>query len=123
MRPSTIALFALACIAMLHTAGADSQNEVLTPSEIAANPDQFDGKHVRVKGYVVIAPHARNIFDSKNGHRKPDGTCLGLYGSESFVHTLRKKMEIVSGVFRKALCGPDDICLYWCSSSGIEVDH
>lgn len=121
MRVATQVLSALACTAMIYTAGADSQNEVLTPGELVANPDKFDGKHVRVRGYVVIGPHVRDIFDSKNGHREPNGACLGLDGSASFINPYRQKVEIVSGIFRKTLCGPDGICLYWCGTSGIQV--
>lgn len=118
MRHRTITLLALAFVAMLHTAGADSQ----TPSELIANPDKLDGRHVRVKGYVIITTHERNIFNSKKGYMKADGICLGLYGSESFDHPFRKKVAIVSGIFSKVLCAPGDICLYGCSSSGIDVD-
>lgn len=123
MRPNTISMTiaALAVVAVPHAGAADSQTEVVTPSEIVSNPDKFDGKHVRVNGYVVITPHSRNIYDSKQGYTAK-GNCLGLYGSKSFVTPLRKRMEIVQGVFKKVLCGPDDICLYWCSSSGIELD-
>ena len=63
------------------------------------------------------------MFDSKEGYKDPRGACLGLYGSESFVKPARHRMEMVSGTYRKILCGPDDICLYWCSRSGIEIDQ
>lgn len=36
-----------------------------TPSELTQNPDRYDGKHVRVEGYVVVTSHAKNIFDTK----------------------------------------------------------
>jgi hypothetical protein len=116
-------LAVLVCVTVAHAEPAFCQDKLVTPSEIAADPDKFDGKHVRVRGYVVITPHSRNIFDSKQGFKDPQGACLGLYGSKSFVLPARKRMEIVSGIYRKVLCGPNDICLYWCNSSGIEVDH
>jgi len=123
MRPNRMVLAALACVTVLQSVAANCQDGVVTPSDISANPDKFDGKHVRVRGYVVITSHSRNIFDSKQGSKDSRGVCLGLYGSKSFVVPARKKMEIVSGTYRKVLCGPNDVCLYWCSASGIEVDH
>jgi hypothetical protein len=95
----------------------------VTPGELAANPDKYDGKHVTVRGFVVIGSHERNIFDSKRGYEQAGATCLGLLGTKSFVSHFRKRVETVKGTFHKALCGPNDICLLWCSAEGIEVDE
>jgi hypothetical protein len=93
------------------------------PSELAANPEKYDGKHVSVRGYVVLGPEARNIFDSEKGRDDPHGACLGLDGPDAMFGSFHERyVQKISGVFRRSLCGPKDVCLYWCSSSGIELD-
>ena len=93
------------------------------PSELTANPEAFDGKHVDVRGYIVIGPESRNIFDSKAGSVDRHGACLGLAGPNAmFGEFHRRQTRRLSGIFRRKICGPDNICLYWCGESGIELD-
>lgn len=94
----------------------------MTPSELAANPEAFDGKHVEVRGYVVVGPESRNIFDSKEASADRNGVCLGLAGSNAMFSQFHRRYERLSGTFRKKICGPNDVCLYWCGESGIELD-
>lgn len=95
----------------------------LLPSELTANPEAFDGKHVDVRGYVVIGPESRNIFDSKKGSVDRNGACLGLAGPNAmFSEFHRRQTQRLSGVFRRKICGPNDVCLHWCGESGIELD-
>jgi hypothetical protein len=94
-----------------------------SPSELAADPEKYDGKHVDVRGYVVLGPEKRNIFDSEKGASDPHGVCLGLDGPEAmFTDFHQHYTQKISGIFRRKLCGDNDVCLYWCSSSGIELD-
>jgi hypothetical protein len=123
MQTNELLAIAATCAMFFQAEATASQEAVIAPSELAANPDKYDGKHVRVKGYVIIGSHARNIFDSRRDSKDPRAACLGLLGSKAFAAVLRKRTEVVSGTFRKALCGPKDICLYWCSESGIELDE
>ncbi|MDR0779079.1 MAG: hypothetical protein LBF16_00065 [Pseudomonadales bacterium] len=96
----------------------------LLPSELAKRPEKYDGKHVDVRGYVVIGPERRNIFDSKKGYQDPHGACLGLDGSDTmFGNFHSQNTRKISGVFRQSLCGKNDVCLYWCSEYGIELDQ
>lgn len=115
-------MFALLVFAAA-VAAADPGAPPVSPSYLLAHKDEYDGKRVRVTGYVVIKPHSHNIFDSKAGYEGPVGACLGLYGPASFTHTFRQRVETLSGTFRKELCRTGDICLYWCSSAGIELDR
>jgi hypothetical protein len=123
MISNKISVAALILAAALQATPAACQEEAVSVGQLAEHPDQFDGKHVKVRGYVVITPHSRNIFESKQGYDDPHGACLGLLGSKAFVKVMRKREEVVSGIFRKALCRPNDVCLYWCSASGIELDN
>jgi hypothetical protein len=113
-----VLLIALGCYE--HSVAAE---RTLLPSELAAHPAEYDGKHVVVRGYVVLGPESRNIFDSEKGSRDPHGACLALDGPEEMFDSFHSRYtKGISGVFKKALCGKNDVCLYWCSSSGIELD-
>ena len=93
------------------------------PSELASHPEKYDGKHVDVRGYVVIGPEKRNIFDSEKGSQDPHAVCLGLDGPEAMFGNFHSQyIPRISGIFRQSLCGKNDVCLYWCSTSGIELD-
>lgn len=93
------------------------------PSELIANPGKYDGKRVTLRGYVVISAESRNIFDSEAGYNDAHGACLGLDGAKAAFHNFRRGYtEKISGIFRRKLCGDKDVCLFWCSASGIELD-
>jgi len=95
----------------------------VSPASWQQNPEKYDGKHVDVRGYVVLGPEKRNIFDSEKGASDPHGVCLGLDGPEAmFTDFHRHYAQKISGIFKRKLCGDNDVCLYWCSSSGIELD-
>ena len=101
---------------------ARNPRDILTPNELVTHGSVLEGKQVKVRGFVVITPHGRNIFDSKSSYEKGRGTCLGLSGSRQFTSKYRKRTETLSGIFHQHLCGPNDICLYWCGDAGISVD-
>jgi hypothetical protein len=102
---------------------AEQDEGTVLPSELVAHPEKYDGKHVDVRGYIVLGPEARNIFDSDKGFNDPHGACLGLDGPETMFTSFHKGYTPkISGVFKRSLCGPKDVCLYWCSASGIELD-
>jgi hypothetical protein len=93
------------------------------PSELVANPGRYDGKHVTLRGYVDIGAESRNIFDSEAGYNDAHGACLGLDGPKAAFHKFRRGYtKKISGIFRRKLCGEADVCLFWCSASGIELD-
>lgn len=129
MRGTTAVVLGLALLVLTETSGcsailvANRETETVLPSELVAHPEKYDGKHVDVRGYIVLGPEARNIFDSEKGFNDPHGACLGLDGPEAMFGSFHKGYTPkISGVFRQSLCGPKDVCLYWCSASGIELD-
>jgi len=101
-----------------------AQEEVIhLPSELVSNSASYDGKHVTVRGYVVIGAESRNIFDSEAGYNDAHGACLGLDGPAAAFHNFRRGYtKKISGIFRRKICGANDVCLFWCSASGIELD-
>lgn len=121
--PKVLAAALLLAVCAAPAMSSTPQKIMVSVRELAEHPDQFNGRHISVRGYVVISSHGRNIFESKKDYDNPHGACLGLLGSKSFVRSMRKREEVVTGIFRKTLCGPHDVCLYWCSTSGIEVDN
>jgi hypothetical protein len=127
VKPAVVMSLAIIGIATgcVVSASRSASNDVpaTLPSELVENPDKFDGKHVNVRGYVVITPEGRNIFDSKSGSKAREGVCLGLAGPNSmFTQFHQRYVKNLSGIFRKKICGPEDVCLYWCGDSGIELD-
>jgi hypothetical protein len=105
--------------------GGGKSERILLPSELIARADEFDGKRVTIRGYVIIAPEIRDIYDSREDMTKPDGACLGL--SLPNIDRLKQFRQGytagVSGTFRKTLCTEDSVCLYWCSEAGVELDE
>lgn len=129
MSSATATVMGLALLVLAGVAGcstrpvANRDAETVLPSELVAHPEKYDGKHVDVRGYIVLGPEARNIFDSEKGFNDPHGACLGLDGPDTMFGSFHKGYTPkISGVFRQSLCGLKDVCLYWCSSSGIELD-
>lgn len=102
---------------------APRDSDALLPSDLVSNPDKFDGKHVNVRGYVIIGPESRNIFDTRDGSLNRNGACLGLSGDNAVFSKFHRGQTRVSGIFRQNICGPNDVCLYWCGQSGIELDE
>ena len=95
----------------------------MLPSELAAHPEKYNGRHVIVRGFVVLGPESRNIFNSKQGSRDAHGVCLGLDGPEAmFTGFHSRYVTRLSGTFWNTLCGPHDVCLFWCGKSGIRLD-
>ena len=113
----------LMSLTLVQTESSDFQYNVVTPKEILANPNLYDGKVLHVKGYVVVTSHGHNMFESEKESRKSRSACIGLLGSKGFEGNYRKAYETLEGTFRKRLCGEGDVCLYWCSASGLEVDR
>ncbi len=123
MARADVDLVALFLSAALQAPAEINYDMTFTPTQIVAKSEELDGRHVRVRGYVVITSHAQNIFDSKSDYEGKGGVCLGLSGSRLFLSPLRSREEVVSGIYKRNLCGRDDVCLSWCSPSGIIADN
>jgi|ERR1700741_226095 len=120
----TAALLVTIVAAACSNAAVAARDEIIRlPSELVANPSVYDGKHVSVRGYVVIGPESRNIFDSEAGYGDAHGACLGLDGQDAKFKNFHHGYTKISGVFRRKLCGENDVCLFWCGTSGIELDR
>lgn len=120
---SQIVVFAIIihCMGCSNNTTRITDDNVISVNELVAHPDKYDRTFVRVNGYVVIKAEGRNIFDSKAGYESPQGICLGLAGPSKMFEKLYAKTATVAGIFRRNLCGKSDICLYWCSDSGIDL--
>jgi hypothetical protein len=100
-----------------------SGTSALLLGDLVRDPAKYDGNHVTVRGYVVVGPESRNIFESQKAAHSPSGVCLGLDGPDIMFTSFHKAYRRnISGIFRRNLCGEHDVCLYWCGQSGIELD-
>ncbi len=102
---------------------AAHRKDAMLPSEFLAHAEEYGGKHVDVRGYIVIGGEARNLFDSRSAADDPHGACIGLDGPDvMFGRHHARYIKKISGVFKRSLCEKDEICLYWCGESGIALD-
>jgi hypothetical protein len=100
----------------------NSGPEGLLPSELISKSDIYDGKHVSVRGYVVILPGRSSMYDSRQGERSPLGKCMGLRLPKGILREYRQGYTSgIDGVFRKTLCRTNEICLNYCGESGLDV--
>jgi hypothetical protein len=122
-----IVLRVICCLvaATLSSCSAMSRsNGSLLPSELVRNASKYDGKHMVVRGFVVIGPESRSIFDSNDGVEDPDAACLGLGGPDEMFREFHiRYTSKLSGFFRQRMCGKDDICLMYCGTAGIDLDE
>jgi hypothetical protein len=118
---------ALTALSAVRCSAEEQMEPAMTPSQILRNPQKYDGKRVVVRGYLQIAPENRNLWDSKQAKEaNTENACLGLYAPDvkfkrpTLVY--ERPSVTVSGIFRSRLCGPNDVCLFWCDNAGIELD-
>lgn len=108
---------------MLFAACTNAQlDNSVSLSELIRVPNKYDGKHVTVRGFAVIEPESRNIFESEPQTQDASVACIGIDGAEKKFFPFRRKYSTVSGIFTASLCKKDQLCPYWCSNSGIILD-
>jgi len=113
----------------------------VSPSELNAHADQYDGKTVHVRGWLVLQFEDVGLWDSKDAHDRPHNggdraallqmqgasliwpaTCVSVTGE--FLHELRRfqsEPATVEGVFRKHIFPPDVVSNQVCNDSGLEI--
>jgi hypothetical protein len=100
----------------------------LTPSELNARAEQYDGKEVRVRGWMVHQFENIGLWDSKaaydgasNSSSVPFAwptTCMSLSGLDG---PRISEEVIVEGVFRKHILPPNVVSNGVCNDTGLEV--
>jgi hypothetical protein len=132
-----------ATVLLIMSIGVASGSEapIVTPSELNAHADEYDGKAVRVRGWLVLQFEDVGLWDSKEAHnspheggdvaavRKMDGislnwppTCVSVSGK--FLNEMEKLESypaIVDGVFRRHIYPPNVISNQVCNDTGLEV--
>ena len=105
----------------------EAQERIFTPSELNAQADQYNGKNVYVRGWVVIGYEEFHIWDSKAAHDQPwtgngkmPNACISYLGDIS--DRTPGRMEILYGKFWKDLAKSLNVYdLGTCNWSGLEV--
>ena len=102
----------------------------LTPSELNAHPEQYDGKEISVIGYLVYEFEDVGIWDSPSAYKNrytnrtsainPQG-CVSYSGPE-LGREYEDQFVILRGVFRKNILPPGFISDANCNDSGVEVE-
>lgn len=129
---------ALCSVLLTGTAGG----QVLTPSELNTNAAKFKGHTVEVRGYIVLGPESRDLFESKSifseserGYhsdsrdfdpRKYDNDCVTIANPDLLFRngrTVNYKTLIIRGKFIDDYLRPGMINLDACSPTAIIIDE
>jgi len=108
---------------------AYAQDIVLTPSELNAHADRYDGKTVRVRGWLSLYFEDYGLWDSKKAHDTErtsappwPPSCVSV---DSYVAGKVKKpasqSALVDGIFRKQFLPPNTISNGVCNNTGLQV--
>lgn len=101
---------------------------IVTPSDLNAAPASYDGKFVRVAGWLDFGFERRNLITTDRKVRVPTvaavpGDCVGLQALRGLIPKAKRldgRRVIVDGTFRADLVGPN-ITFSRCNASGIQV--
>lgn len=105
----------------------------LTPAELNAHADQYDGKEVWVSGWLVYQFEDIGIWDSKSAHdesvsltlnsRTPHypPSCIS-YSGPSLGEHFSNRAVLLRGIFRKEILPPNVFSNGICNRSGLEVE-
>lgn len=117
----------LQCAAAQRTYG--DEFTVVTPTQLNANPDAYDHRYVRVRGYVVVAFEKRFLVEDAESYRSwsSDKVCISLvsYANPLSAHGARlenMKMQLVTGVFIKDINQTRVLYMGSCNRTGIDLD-
>jgi len=114
---------------MAFTAAAYAEERVLTPNELNAHPDRYDGQAVRVPGWLSLQFEDYGLWGSKKAHdtRRTSAppwppSCVSV---DSYVagkvEKLVSRPAVVKGIFRKQFFHPGTISNGACNVTGLEV--
>jgi hypothetical protein len=109
-----------------YIASSDGREAGYSPSELNANPKLYEGREVRVRGWVALPVENRNIWDAKSDFTKPEddfSRCLALIGVQDWTwdKSIDDKVLTISGVYHQYET-PEKITLGMCSNAVIEVN-
>ncbi|GEM_PF-5205802 len=116
----------LAVLCVVGLLAGCAQEPVYLPSEINAHPKLYEGREVRIRGWVTLRVENRNIWDTKDDfeHLKDDFShCVSLVGVQSWTgdKSIDGQVRTISGVFHQYE-GDRTTELGMCNNSAIEVD-
>jgi hypothetical protein len=107
----------------------------LTPSQLNSAVDQYDGKEVRVQGWLIHRFENIGIWDSENAYASrmevdtqnpsPEwpgwpSSCISYDGRELGSQFGARNVTLL-GIFRKNILPPNAISNGICNTSGLEV--
>jgi hypothetical protein len=118
-----------------------AEKPTLTPSQLNARAGEFDGKEVKVRGWLVFQFEDIGIWDSKMAHDLPhvagdeavsltvDGrspvwpsNCISYSGPDLGGRSFSRAV-VLSGIFRKKILPSGTISNGICNDSGLEVQR
>src|SRR5215471_11727366 len=106
MRTSMMACYLVAMTGQLQgcaTVESTAGPEVMTPSQVNSNPNLFEGRQLKIRGWIVAEAENRNIWDSKAAFES--GTefsrCLSLLGIQSWTNRrgINRHQLTITGIY------------------------
>jgi len=124
-----LSIFAFAWFVQAAHVGPAHANDlpVVTPEQLNADPDAYDHRYVRVRGYVVVEFEKRFLVEDADSYKNwpNDNVCVSLlsYANPLVSHRLENmKMQEVIGVFIKDIYNIRVLYTGACNRSGIDLD-
>ena len=99
----------------------------LSIEALTSNPSAYDGRLVRVRGFLKLQFENTNMFSTELAAQQHDEKqCIGLLilrdAFRRYSTQLNDRVGVVTGSFVASACTPDDICTWYCEGPGILVD-
>ena len=101
--------------------------EQVTVRELNDHPGKYDGKHVTVRGWVVIGDEARYLTATRNASRDTDLlTCISVInggGLDAQEKNVNGKLVLLSGIFREDVFRDKVIRLGLCNKTALDLEN
>lgn len=99
----------------------------LSVETLTSNPSAYDGRLVRVRGFLKVQFENTNMFSTELAAKQHDEKqCIGLMILRDvfrrYSMQLNDRIGTVTGSFVASSCAPDEICTWYCHGPGILVD-
>jgi hypothetical protein len=126
---------------IMWSGASQAETPLLTPSELNAHVDQYDGQMVRVRGWFVFQFEDIGLWDTAHAHDAPHeggdravslkvsrasftwpASCVSVTGV--VIDQLKRNDSypaIIEGTFRKHILPPDVVSNGVCNDTGLEV--
>lgn len=136
-----VAVLAIVALAACATPSVDHREAVLSPSQLNDNAAAYDGRNVRIRGYVLLGTNGRSLYESREQFgewvralersaddfdpRDYDKFCVTMLNADTVLEhqdLLRHQTITVRGRFMRGYMDGGRIDLQACGDNAIVLD-